>query len=122
MAAALVSALTGRPVRHNVAMTGEITLRGRLLPVGGVKEKVLGARRGKMEEVFLPARNLRDLSEIPPTVRKRLKLSFVRHVDELLEKALLQEIPKEAYDTREIRVLKKALPLTGTKGCLESPS
>ena len=65
LAAALVSALTGRPVRHDVAMSGEITLRGRVLLVGGVKEKVLGAHRGKMTEVFLPARNLRDLAAIP---------------------------------------------------------
>ncbi len=119
MAAALVSALTGRPVRHDVAMSGEITLRGRVLIVGGVKEKVLGAHRGKMREVFLPARNLRDLSEIPAAVRKRLKLNFVHHVDEILEQVLLQEMPKEAYDTGDIRIVKKALPLTGTEGCLE---
>jgi ATP-dependent Lon protease len=119
MAAALVSALTGRPVRHNVAMTGEITLRGRVLPVGGIKEKVLGAHRGKMVEVFLPARNLRELSEIPGTVRKKVKLRFVRHVHELLEEVLLQEKPEEAYHTGDIRILKKALPLTGTEGCLD---
>lgn len=119
MATALVSALTGRPVRHDVAASGEITLRGRVLPVGGIKEKVLGAHRGKMKEVFLPARNLRDLSEIPPAVRKRVKLHFVHHVDEILERLLLQEMPKEAYDTSEIRIVKQALPLTGTEGCLE---
>jgi ATP-dependent Lon protease len=119
MAAALVSALTGRSVRHNVAMSGEVTLRGRVLPVGGIKEKVLGAHRGKIEEVFLPARNLRDLSEVPPPVRKRVKLNFVRQVDELLDQVLLKEIPKEAYDTGDIRIVKKTLPLTGTKGCLD---
>ncbi len=119
MAAALVSALTGRPVRHDVAMTGEITLRGRVLLVGGIKEKVLGAHRGKMTEVFLPARNLRDLAEIPPAVRKRVKLNFVHHVEEILNQVLLQETPKEAYDTGDIRIVKKALPLTGTEGCLE---
>jgi ATP-dependent Lon protease len=119
MAAALVSALTGRPVRHDVAMTGEITLRGRVLLVGGVKEKVLGAHRGKMEEVYLPARNVRDLAEIPPPVRKKVKLNFVRQVDELLEQVLLQEVPKEAYDMNDIRIVRKALPLTGTEGCLE---
>jgi ATP-dependent Lon protease len=119
MAAALVSALTGRPVRHDVAMTGEITLRGRVLLVGGVKEQVLGAHRGKMEEVYLPARNVRDLPEIPPTVRKKVKLNFVRQVDELLEQVLLQQVPKEAYDTSDIRIVRKALPLTGTEGCLD---
>jgi ATP-dependent Lon protease len=119
MATALVSALTGRPVRHDVAMTGEITLRGRVLLVGGVKEKVLAAHRGKMTEVFLPARNLRDLAEIPSAVRKRVKLNFVNQVEEILDQVLLQETPKEAYDTGEIRIVKKALPLTGTEGCLE---
>jgi ATP-dependent Lon protease len=119
LAAALVSALTGRPVRHDVAMTGEITLRGRLLLVGGVKEKVLGAHRGKMTEVFLPARNLRDLAEIPSAVRKRVKLNFVNHVEEVLDQVLLQETPKEVYDAGDIRIVKKALPLTGTEGCLE---
>jgi ATP-dependent Lon protease len=119
MAAALVSALTGRPVRHDVAMSGEITLRGRVLIVGGVKEKVLGAHRGKMTEVFLPARNLRDLGEIPSAVRKRMKLNFVHHVEEILDQVLLQEMPKEAYDTGDIRIVQKVLPLTGTEGCLE---
>ncbi len=119
MAASLVSALTGRPVRHDVAMTGEITLRGRVLLVGGVKEKVLGAHRGKMTEVFLPSRNLRDLADIPSAVRKRVKLNFVNHVEEILDQVLLQETPKEAYDTGDIRIVKKALPLTGSEGCLE---
>ena len=105
MAAALLSALTGRAVRHDAAMSGEITLRGRVLPVGGIKEKVLGAHRGKMAEVFLPARNGRDLSEIPPAVRKRVKLSLVRHVDEILERVLLQEKTKDAYDTGDIRIV-----------------
>jgi len=98
IAAALISVLTGRPVRHDVAMTGEVTLRGRVLPVGGVKEKVLGAHRFKVQEVFLPARNRNDLFEIPPSVRKSLKLTFVRSVDELLDRVLLQEDPKEEYD------------------------
>jgi ATP-dependent Lon protease len=119
MAASLVSALTGRPVRHDVAMTGEITLRGRVLLVGGVKEKVLGAHRGKMTEVFLPSRNQRDLADIPSAVRKRVKLNFVNHVEEILDQVLLQETPKEAYDTGDIRIVKKALPLTGSEGCLE---
>jgi ATP-dependent Lon protease len=119
MAAALLSALTGRPVSHDVAMSGEITLRGRVLLVGGIKEKVLGAHRGKMKEVFLPARNLRDLAEIPSAVRKRVKLNFVNHVEEILEQVLLQETAKEAYDSGDIRIVKKALPMTGTKGCLE---
>ncbi len=100
MAAALVSALTGRPVRSDVAMTGEITLRGRVLPVGGVKEKVLGAHRGKVEEVFLPVGNRKDLFEIPAAVRKKMRLTFVRHVDDVLERVLLQEPRGEGYHYR----------------------
>ncbi len=91
MAVALISALTGRPVRDNVAMTGEITLRGRVLPVGGIKEKVLGAHRFKIQEVFLPARNQRDLFEIPTTVRRKVKIVTFRHVDELLNQVLLEK-------------------------------
>lgn len=89
MVVSLISALTGRPVRHDIAMTGEITLSGKILPVGGLKEKVLGAHRNKIQEVFLPARNHRELAQIPASVRKRVKLNKIRHVDELLERALL---------------------------------
>ncbi len=91
IAVALISALSGLPVRHDVAMTGEITLRGRVLPVGGVKEKVLGAHRNKIQEVFLPARNFGDLHEIPPAVRRKMKLTTVRHTDQPVEMALLQK-------------------------------
>ena len=101
MTVALVSALTGRPVRHDVAMTGEITLLGRVLPVGGIKEKVLGAHRARIPHVFLPARNRRDLFEIPASIRKRVQLSFFSHVDELLEQVLLKASAAEAYDTPE---------------------
>ncbi len=91
MAVALISALTGRPVRHDAAMTGEITLRGRILPVGGIKEKVLGAHRNKIHEVFLPGRNFGDLHEIPGAVRRKMKLTTVRHTDQLVEMVLLPE-------------------------------
>ena len=91
MAVALISALTGRPVRDNVAMTGEITLRGRVLPVGGIKEKILGAHRHRIQEVFLPARNRRDLFEIPASVRRKVKILPFSHIDELLSKALIEK-------------------------------
>jgi len=91
MAVALISALTGKPVRDNVAMTGEITLRGRVLPVGGIKEKILGAHRHMIQEVFLPARNRRDLFEIPASVRRKVKILPFSHIDELLSKALLEK-------------------------------
>ncbi|MEW6442883.1 MAG: endopeptidase La [bacterium] len=102
IATALISVLTGRAVRHDAAMTGEITLRGRVLPVGGIKEKVLGAHRFKVNEVFLPARNRSDLFEIPASVRKNLKLTLVRTVDDLLDRALLKEEADPTYDLLKV--------------------
>ncbi len=86
---ALVSALGGRPVRHDVAMTGEVTLRGHVLPVGGVREKLLAAHRAGIRDVILPHRNRKDEPELPESARKDLRLHFVAHVDEVLELALL---------------------------------
>jgi ATP-dependent Lon protease len=83
-----VSAASGRPVRHDLAMTGEITLRGDVLPVGGVKEKVLAALRANITEVLLPADNERDLADLPSTAGKRLNFTFVSTVDEALEAAI----------------------------------
>jgi ATP-dependent Lon protease len=88
IAASLASLLSGRPVRSDVAMTGEITLRGKVLPVGGVKEKVLAARRAGIKTIILPKRNERDLEDIPPEVLGELKFVFVETVDELLANAL----------------------------------
>jgi ATP-dependent Lon protease len=86
--AALISALTNRPVRRDLAMTGEITLRGRVLAVGGVKEKVLGAHRAGIATVVLPEANRRDLEEVPARVRRQLQFFFVQQVDQALELAL----------------------------------
>jgi ATP-dependent Lon protease len=83
----IVSAASGRPVRHDLAMTGEITLRGDVLPVGGIKEKVLAALRADITEVLLPAENERDLVDLPPSARKKLKFVFVTTVDEVLTAA-----------------------------------
>lgn len=88
IATALVSLLTGRLVRYDVAMTGEITLRGRVLPVGGIKEKVLAASRAGIKEVILSEKNRKDLEEIPPHVKKKLKFIFVNHLDEIFFHAL----------------------------------
>ena len=88
IAASLASLLSGRPVRSDVAMTGEITLRGKVLPVGGIKEKVLAARRAGIKTIILPKRNERDLEDIPPEVRGELNIKFVETVDEVLKLAL----------------------------------
>jgi len=88
IATALVSMLTGKLVKYNMAMTGEITLKGKVLPVGGIKEKVLAASRASIKEVILPARNEKDLEEIPAHARKRLKFIFVKNLDEVLAHAL----------------------------------
>ena len=86
---ALVSALTEVPVRNDVSMTGEITLTGRVLPIGGVKEKVLGARRAGIREVILPKQNQPDLSDIPAYLRQNLKFHFAETLDEVLNWTLV---------------------------------
>src|SRR3989454_5541867 len=88
IATSLASLLTARPVRPNVAMTGEITLRGKVLPVGGIKEKVLAAKRAGVESVILPRRNEKDLEEIPEDVRRSMHFTFVETMDEVLDEAL----------------------------------
>jgi ATP-dependent Lon protease len=88
MATALVSVLSRRPVRKDVAMTGEITLRGNVLPVGGVKEKLLAARRAKLKTVILPEPNRRDLEDLPQEVRNDLNFIFVEHVRQVFVSAL----------------------------------
>jgi ATP-dependent Lon protease len=95
IATALVSALTQIPILRHVAMTGEITLRGRVLPVGGVKEKVLAAHRAGIKTMLLPADNKKDLAEIPGNVRRRMEFVLVDHLDQILEKALVNEKNKE---------------------------
>ncbi len=99
---ALISAFTGKPVRRDVAMSGEITLRGRVLPIGGVKEKVLGAYRAGIRTIILPRRNERDIAEIPSRIKRKLVLLYVDHVDQVLEQALcaLPERPEKAATSR----------------------
>jgi len=90
MATAVISALTGRPVRREVAMTGEITLRGRVLPVGGIKEKVLAAHRAGIKTMLLPIDNKKDLEEIPINIQRKLNFVFVEHLDDVLPVALAE--------------------------------
>jgi ATP-dependent Lon protease len=89
MCTSLVSALLKRPVFHDIAMTGEITLRGRVLPVGGIKEKILAAHRGGVKKVLIPKENEKDLKDIPPTVLKELEIVLVEHMDEVLPHSLV---------------------------------
>ena len=89
MATALISALTGVPVSKEVGMTGEITLRGRVLPIGGLKEKTLSAHRAGLTKIILPAENEKDLDDIPESVKENLTFVLVSHLDEVLEHALV---------------------------------
>jgi ATP-dependent Lon protease len=85
----IVSTLTRRPVYHNVAMTGEITLRGRVLPIGGLKEKILAAHRGGIKKVIIPKENEKDLTDIPASISKQIDIALVEHMDEVLSHALI---------------------------------
>ncbi|MCA3313721.1 MAG: endopeptidase La [Roseomonas sp.] len=91
MATSIVSVLTGIPVRRDVAMTGEITLRGRVLPIGGLKEKLLAAMRAGIKTVFIPKENEKDLADIPDSVKKGLEINPVSHVDEVIMRALARK-------------------------------
>ena len=110
MATALLSALSGRPVRSDVAMTGEITLRGKVLPIGGVKQKALAAHRAGIKTLILPAANKKDLPDIPKDVRKGIRVIWVDKVEEVLHQALLPvsvapPVPRELPDTEPTEVL-----------------
>ena len=104
LATALISAFTGRKVRKEVGMTGEITLRGRVLPVGGVKEKVLAAHRAGLKTVILPKKNDKDLIDVPKDAKRDLKFVFAEHIDVVLEAALR---PGEKKAEAKKKVIKK---------------
>jgi ATP-dependent Lon protease len=90
---AIVSALIRKPVKHDLAMTGEITLRGRVLPIGGLKEKILAAHRGKVKTIIIPQDNEKDLKEIRESILKDIKIKIVEHMDEVLEAAIVSDVP-----------------------------
>jgi ATP-dependent Lon protease len=100
MFTALVSLLTGIRVRHDVAMTGEISLRGRVLPIGGVKEKTLAAHRAGIKRVIVPERNKADLEEVPREVRDELEFVFVNRLEEALE-AALERMPEPSQSYKD---------------------
>ncbi|MBN1141081.1 MAG: endopeptidase La [Deltaproteobacteria bacterium] len=109
MATALASALTGKQVDRDLAMTGEITLRGRVLEIGGLKEKLLAARRAGLKKVLIPRENEKNLEEIPAAVRDALEILPVAHMDEVLENALLGVAPREVGDASAKRFSEEAL-------------
>ncbi len=117
MVTAMISTLTGLPVRRDIAMTGEVTLRGRVLPIGGLKEKLLAALRGGIRIVLIPAENEKDLAEIPATVKEALEIIPVSHVDEVLAKALTQAMtPIEWTDADEQATQPMVPPAVGGDG------
>ncbi len=107
MATTIVSALTGVPVRRDVAMTGEITLRGKVLPIGGVKEKVLAAHRAGIKYVVLPKENEKDLKDIPESVRQDLEIVMVESMDEVLDVALEEPLRKSGQQGEEKQNIKE---------------
>ena len=110
MTVALVSVFTGIPVRADVAMTGEITLRGEVLPIGGLKEKLLAAHRGGIKTVLIPEQNVKDLADIPDNVKNKLEIVPVRWIDKVLEIAL-ERMPEPVVDLPAVAVA--AAPTTG---------
>ncbi|MBN1967481.1 MAG: endopeptidase La, partial [Anaerolineae bacterium] len=106
MAVALISAFSHRPVRRQVAMTGEITLRGRVLPVGGLKEKVMAAHRAGLTTMILPAKNDKDLVEIPRHVQRGIDLVLVDNIGEVLERVLAPA----AAEKRRVRRVRQQAP------------
>jgi ATP-dependent Lon protease len=89
MVTSIVSALIKKPVNRNLAMTGEITLRGRILPIGGLKEKILAAHRGGISEVIIPDENSKDLKEIPAKILKQIEVITASHMDDVLSRAIV---------------------------------
>jgi ATP-dependent Lon protease len=100
MAVALASLATGAPVKPDVGMTGEVTLRGRVLPIGGVKEKVLAAHRAGLKSVILPKRNELDLDDVPDDVREEMEFIFADCVDDVIENALVMKPTKSTGKKR----------------------
>jgi len=105
LATTIISSLSGIPVRRDVAMTGEITLRGKVLPVGGIKEKILAAHRAGIKTVILPRENEKDLREIPESVLKDLEIVLVETMDEVLDVALVRPIRQKTEEDKAERAV-----------------
>ena len=105
---AIVSALIKKPVKRDVAITGEITLRGKVLPIGGLKEKILAAHRARVKTVIIPKDNLKDTKDIPSNILKDVELKLVDHMDEVLNEAIISdtEILNEKIDSSQLDITK----------------
>jgi len=110
IATSLVSALTKIPVKHDLAMTGEITLRGRVLPIGGLKEKLMAAMRAQIKDVLIPKDNEKDVSEIPDVVKKALNIIYVENMNQVIEKALKVDSIEQIWKGRFKTNIEKKLP------------
>jgi ATP-dependent Lon protease len=115
VATALISAFTNRPVRREVGMTGEITLRGRVLPIGGLKEKVMAAHRAGLKTMIVPRKNQKDMVEIPRKVLDDLNFVLVEHMDEVVDKALRPAARKARPKHKKVSLKGSALRTTGKK-------
>ena len=114
MATAICSALTGVKVRHDIAMTGEITLRGNVLPIGGLKEKAIAAYKNGIKSVIIPSNNTPDIDEVDPVVREKVRFIPVNTIDEVLDLALINKTvnsnkSKKASATKEVKVKNRAI-------------
>ena len=114
MVTAMISTLTGVPVRRDVAMTGEVTLRGRVLPIGGLKEKLLAALRGGITTVLIPEENRKDLAELPAKLTEQLRILPVSHVDQVLEVALSEELQPIEWSETDEHAAEPPVPPHGT--------
>ena len=101
MATTIVSIMTGIPIKRTIAMTGEVTLRGRVLPIGGLKEKLLAALRGGLKTVLIPEENVKDLADIPANVKNGLEIIPVSRMDEVLKHALVRQPTPIEWDEAE---------------------
>ncbi len=113
MVTSIVSVLTGIPVRKDIAMTGEVSLRGNAMPIGGLKEKLLAALRGGIKTVLIPEENVKDLAEIPDNVKEGLELIPVKHVSEVLERALVSAPEPVEWDEAAEEAAAAALAAKG---------
>ena len=116
IATTLVSALLKAPVRHEIAMTGEITLRGRILPIGGLTEKLLAAKRGNITHVLIPKENERNLADVPANIKRSLIIECVAHADDFLERAIVLKEGKALFNDLPVPVVYGEMKISADNG------